>query len=217
MVQALENRPCAPLPPPSGSFEGAGIYALYYFGDNPTYRLLAEMNRDQGGNPSCRSPIYVGSAAPEGSRKGDRPFDAPPGARLYARLRDHAASIRVARDLNLEHFACRYLVTSELWFSLAERLLIARYKPVWNVVVDGFGLHRPGSIREEGAAPAWDILHSGRPWAETMRSRGFWWTPEQMREAIRCHLAGEPLPLIPSRPGRRRRVDGETSTDAAGT
>lgn len=206
LVAALEERPWTALPPPGGRFDGAGIYALYYFGDNPVYHLLAGMNRDETGNVTCRWPIYVGSAAPEGSRKGDRPLDAPSGSRLYQRLRQHASTIRMARDLSLEHFGCRFLVTSELWFSLAERLLIARYKPVWNVIVDGFGLHRPGAPRETGIVPAWDILHSGRTWADAMRTRGVWWPPEQIREAIRCHLAGEPLRPMPTRPKGARRM-----------
>jgi hypothetical protein len=45
-------------------------------------------------------------------------------------------------------------------------MLIERFKPVWNHVLDGFGNHDPGSGRHQGLTPLWDTLHPGREWAE---------------------------------------------------
>ena len=52
-----------------------------------------------------------------------------------------------------------------VWITWAERLLLARYTPLWNTFLDGFGNHRPGRHREGGTIPWWDALHAGRSWA----------------------------------------------------
>jgi hypothetical protein len=49
-----------------------------------------------------------------------------------------------------------------------EASLIRRYKPLWNMVVDGFGNHDPGSGRYNQAKSEWDVLHPGRIWAERL-------------------------------------------------
>jgi len=64
VVRELLNQPCGPFPPLT-RFRGAGIYALYYFGDFPPYRRIAERNTTE-----CEVPIYVGRAEPQGARKG---------------------------------------------------------------------------------------------------------------------------------------------------
>lgn len=69
------------------------------------------------------------------------------------------------KNLELNHFTCRYLVVVPVWITLAERFLVEHYKPVWNVVIDGFGNHDPGAGRRAMKRPRWDILHPGRPWA----------------------------------------------------
>lgn len=49
--------------------------------------------------------------------------------------------------------------------STIEAALIKLNRPLWNTVVDGFGNHDPGSGRYEQAKSAWDVLHTGRGWA----------------------------------------------------
>src|SRR5262245_47301136 len=89
VVRALLVRPVAALPP-AESFIGAGIYALYYVGDFPAYRKIAEQN----GNDAWSLPIYVGKAVPAGARRGGYGLSEPPGEVLHRRLREHAASIQ---------------------------------------------------------------------------------------------------------------------------
>ena len=48
---------------------------------------------------------------------------------------------------------------------MAERFLTEHYKPAWNLCIEGFGLHDPGSGRRLGEASWWDTLHPGRKWA----------------------------------------------------
>jgi hypothetical protein len=71
----------------------------------------------------------------------------------------------------LGDFQCRYLVVDEIFIPLGESALIARYAPVWNTIVDGFGNHKPGGGREKGVRPRWDVLHPGRKWALTLPDR----------------------------------------------
>ena len=87
------------------------------------------------------------------------------GFDLSKRLRDHAKSVTQATNLAEADFYCRYLAVEDIWIPLGESLLIAKFAPVWNTTVTGFGNHNPGSGRRNGAKPRWDQLHPGRPWA----------------------------------------------------
>jgi hypothetical protein len=73
---------------------------------------------------------------------------------------------------DINDFVCRYLAVDDIWIPLGELLMIARFSPVWNTIVDGFGNHTPGKGRFEGARPRWDVLHPGRPWAKKCKDRG---------------------------------------------
>jgi len=152
------------------TFSGAGIYALYYQGNFAAYGKLAQINRMQGASV----PIYVGKAIPEGGRKGVAPSSGSSTGRvtraLYRRLMEHAESIR-ATDLSIQDFSCRYLVVDDIWIPLGESLLITRFSPLWNLLLDGFGNHDPGNGRYNGLVPKWDVLHPGRAWASRCRSR----------------------------------------------
>ncbi|MEJ7653975.1 MAG: Eco29kI family restriction endonuclease [Chloroflexia bacterium] len=100
---------------------------------------------------------------PAGTRRGGFGLDAPTGAVLHNRLRQHASSIQQVQNLDLTDFTCRYLVVDDIWIPLGERLLIERYHPVWNLVIDGFGNHPPGAGRRNQRRSSWDVLHPGRP------------------------------------------------------
>lgn len=54
------------------------------------------------------------------------------------------------------------LVLNAVWVPLTESALIARYVPVWNSIVPGFGNHTSGKARAAGRISRWDILHPGR-------------------------------------------------------
>lgn len=142
-------------------FGGAGIYAIYYKGDFAPYREIAARNKST--NPN--QPIYVGKAIPSGGRKGSLEKYEIAGEVLYKRLREHAESIEQVKNLDVVDFTCRYLVVDDIWIPLGETLLITKFSPLWNVVVDGFGNHDPGKGRYKGRRPSWDALHPGRPWA----------------------------------------------------
>ncbi|MEN6603100.1 MAG: Eco29kI family restriction endonuclease, partial [Bryobacteraceae bacterium] len=114
-------------------------------------------------------PIYVGKAVPAGTRKGGMGLDVSPGCALYNRLSEHAESIQCATNLRLDDFFCRYLAVDDIWIPLGENLLIEMFRPVWNVLIDGFGNHDPGKGRHQGKRPAWDVLHPGRAWASKLQ------------------------------------------------
>lgn len=144
--------------PPTERFLGAGIYAIYYTGSFPAYRAIASANA-QG---EFLWPIYVGKAVPEGARTGSRAANAT--YKLHGRLKQHAKSVEQAENLDIEDFRCRYLVVDDIWIPLGESLLIDRYKPLWNTMLDGFGIHDPGSGRGMQRCSSWDTLHHGRSW-----------------------------------------------------
>ena len=105
VAKALLARPISVLPP-SGTFIGAGIYALYYRDSFPPYRKVGERNAED----KWACPIYVGKAVPPGTRKGGYGLGDSPGEVLYRRLREHAESIGQAENLSLADFKCRYLI-----------------------------------------------------------------------------------------------------------
>ncbi len=168
-------------------FKGAGIYAIYYSGDFDAYRVLAKMNK----RGNFRVPIYVGKAVPPGARKGGFGFGDKSTTALYTRLSDHAESVKLATNLNIKDFYCRYLVVDDIWIPLGESLLIAKFSPLWNSLVDGFGNHDPGKGRYEGLCPRWDVLHPGREWATKCRQRSE--TGKQIKNDIDEYFRSHPL------------------------
>lgn len=166
VAEAMLEQPARPLNDIS-SFFGVGIYAIYYTGPFDAYAPLTERNRDG----LFTAPIYVGKAIPSGARKGGGVGESVDSRALSSRLRDHVKSITEARNLNLDDFFCRYLIVDDIWIPLGESLLIAKFTPLWNAVVDGFGNHDPGKGRHNGLCPKWDVLHPGRPWAEKCAQR----------------------------------------------
>jgi len=148
-------------------FQGAGIYAIYYNGPFGPYEPIAARNQD--GNFSL--PIYVGKAVPPGARKGMFGLDAEPGPALCSRLRQHAAGLDQALNLDLSDFYCRYLVVEDIWIPLGENLLVTKFSPIWNMLIDGFGNHDPGKGRYNQARSRWDVLHPGRAWVTRLKAR----------------------------------------------
>lgn len=151
-----------PLPPKP--FIGAGVYLLYYFGKNPLYEKLVSANEEV-----VRYPIYVGKAVPAGARKGGLGLDVDHGPVLFKRLCEHSESVAAVDNLEIDDFKCRFLVVDDVWIPLAESLMIERFKPVWNSVIDGFGNHDPGKGRHSGKKPFWDCVHPGRAWANRLQ------------------------------------------------
>jgi len=180
VAESLLNTEAQPLPP--SRFIGAGVYAIYYTGPFFAYARLAEANR----KGQLSYPIYVGKAVPAGVRKGGLGSETVHGQVLYRRLAEHAESIKAAQNLDVEDFYCRFLVVDDIWIPLAESILIERFKPVWNRVLDGFGNHNPGKGRYSGMMPQWDCLHPGRAWAERLQPCAY--TAEQLAEKVSKYL-----------------------------
>lgn len=157
-VAELMNRTPVPLGSiPGAPFTGSGVYALFYAGAFAPYKAIR--------SPDASHPIYVGKAVPAGARKGQRSAD-PTTQALWNRLREHHASIGAATStLQVADFQVRFLVVTPLWITMAERFLIEHYQPIWNVCIEGFGNHDPGSGRHQGVISWWDALHPGRAWA----------------------------------------------------
>lgn len=172
-------------------FSGAGIYVIYYNGPFAAYKVLSARNA-QG---RLEVPIYVGKAIPKGARKGGTGQTTGLGRALHDRLRQHAESVRSVANLDIADFHCRYLVVDDIWIPLGESLLIAKFAPIWNNIVDGFGNHAPGKGRHEGKRPLWDVLHPGRAWALKCAARDE--TPAQIEAQVRNFLASTPLPTSP--------------------
>jgi hypothetical protein len=180
----LLKRQIVSLPP--GRFKGAGIYAIYYTGDFPAYRKIAGI----APTDAKAIPIYVGKAVPEGSRKGGYGLGADPAFVLHRRLSEHADSIKQAGNLKLSDFCCRYLLVDDIWIPLGESLLIETFKPVWNMLVDGFGHHDQGKARRGQKKSAWDTLHPGRSWAEKVEQPNDK-TAEEIKKAVVAYLEAQ--------------------------
>lgn len=170
---------------------GAGVYALYYTGDFPPYAPIAQANRKD----QFAQPIYVGKAVPEGARKGRLMDAAATGTALRKRLGNHAGSIREVENLNVEDFQFRSLVVDDVWIPLGEAMLIRYFKPIWNVVIDGFGNNTPGTGRNRQGKSRWDILHPGRKRAALLPDGDL--TPSDVVSRLNAHFEGKQVaPLL---------------------
>lgn len=164
VADALTRQPVYPLS--LRTFDGSGVYALYYVGDFPLYRPLAQLcthlgREDHLGLGPHAVPIYVGRSSAGSGRYGKLKTE---GSRvLYKRISDHRRSIKAASELNLDHIRVRYLRVRDVWVPLGEVGLLQQFTPLWNVVLDGFGNKAPGSGRERQKRSTWDTLHPGRP------------------------------------------------------
>ncbi|WP_196462459.1 Eco29kI family restriction endonuclease [Streptomyces spinoverrucosus] len=148
--RALEARPKVGLAD-LRSFQGAGLYALYYRGAFPIYAPLRGTN----------VPLYVGKAEAGNSSYGDPPNERLP--KLYKRIDKHRASIKEADNLSVADFDVRYLLLDDVWIVLGERALLRAYSPVlWNTLLTGFGSNPAGRARTNPRS-YWDTMHPGRP------------------------------------------------------
>lgn len=181
-----EDKPLADI----DVFTGAGIYVIYYSGDFPAYDRLRRANRD-GSN----IPIYIGKAIPSGGRRGSSLLSDFQGKSLYTRLQEHAESVKLASNLDLSDFRVRWLTVDDIWIPLGETLIISKFRPVWNLALDGFGNHDPGSGRYNGLRPMWDELHPGRLWAFKCKPRPE--TSAELSERVRSFLSTIELPDDP--------------------
>lgn len=174
-VTELMNRAPVPLGAiPGAPFTGSGVYALFYTGQFADYAPVRSSD--------ALRPIYVGKAVPEGARKGRSNADTS-SRPLWNRLREHHASIAAATStLQVADFQVRFLVVTPLWITMAERFLIEHYQPIWNVCIEGFGNHDPGSGRHQGVISWWDALHPGRAWALKLQQ-------DRSQMAAKAHLS----------------------------
>jgi hypothetical protein len=189
VADALLARPIFPLgevPP----FEGAGIYVIYYRGGFAPYAPIAQVNAEE-----AHWPIYIGKAIPSGGRKGASLSASNRGTPLFKRLAEHRESIAAVEhasgSLAVADFQVRYLTVDDIWIPLGESLLIARFRPLWNIAIDGFGNHDPGAGRYNGLRPLWDHLHPGRDWAIKCATRSE--TIDEVDARIAEYLAAHPI------------------------
>jgi restriction endonuclease R.ngoMIII len=183
-VRFFNGTPVHKLPPPE-TFKGAGVYAIYYIGKHSLYQKYAELNR-----LAYNFPIYVGKAVPKGWRQARISDTAlTQSTELSNRLREHSRSIAAISDLNLNDFMCRFVIfegAGSDMIGTIEAALIKLNRPLWNSCVDGFGNHDPGSGRYAQAKSDWDVIHSGRNWAD--RLTGIANRQENIVQNIEQHL-----------------------------
>lgn len=163
-VRFFNGTPVHTLPPPE-KFLGTGVYAIYYIGDNELYSEYAQLNR-----LSYNFPIYVGKAVPKGWRQSRiSDSESNQSNELFNRLKEHNRSIAAGNGLKVEDFMCRFVIFEDAgsdMISTIEASLIKLNRPLWNMNLDGFGNHDPGKGRYEQAKSDWDVIHSGRAWAD---------------------------------------------------
>lgn len=164
-VRFFNGTPVHPLPLPE-KFPGTGVYALYYTGGNEAYARYAELNRLE-----YKYPIYVGKAVPRGWRQSRVSHDvtSKPSFELYSRVNEHKRNIEQVEGIDLDDFSCRFVIfeaEGSDMISTIEAALIKLNRPLWNSALDGFGNHTPGAGRFNQAKSDWDVIHTGRPWAD---------------------------------------------------
>jgi len=169
----------------SESLIGAGVYAIYYSGPFPPYEPVSIRNRENRHS----QPIYVGKAIPRGRRKGGIGSSAATGRALRDRLLQHSNSIIEASNLEIADFTFRSLVVDDIWIPLGENMMIDQYKPIWNLVIDGFGNKDPGRRRATQYCSPWDVLHPGRKFTEKLAPHPY--SAEVFIEKLTLFFAGK--------------------------
>ena len=142
------------------------MYAIYYRGDHPLY----------AGISGSETPIYVGKADPA---NGDASTTREQGAKLTARLLEHAGAIATAEGhidklpshlsgIRLADFMCRRLVCATNAQFVAEKHLIRTFCPIWNSETRacwGISKHGDAAKTRANKRSPWDVVHPGRAWA----------------------------------------------------
>jgi Eco29kI restriction endonuclease len=145
---------------------GSGVYAIYYRGAHPLYNGIS----------GSETPIYVGKADPAND---DASNTREQGARLTARLLEHAATIGTAEGyadklpsqlsaIHLADFLCRRLVCATNAQLVAEKHLIRTFWPIWNSETKacwGMSKHGDAAKTRANKRSPWDVVHPGRLWA----------------------------------------------------
>jgi hypothetical protein len=165
-ITFFQGTPLHPLPL-SDSFNGSGVYALYYLGNFELYKKLSAINKK-----GCSKPIYVGKAVPPGWRTARNSNSIDTNRVLFNRIREHGKSIDQVNNLSINDFRVRFMIITGLEIDLVvpvESELIRSFCPLWNNAIDGFGNHDPGNGRYEQAVSEWDALHPGRSWVSRLK------------------------------------------------
>jgi hypothetical protein len=121
--------------------------------------------------------------------------------------RQHAQSIDEAENLRLSDFRCRFVVSEDTWIPLGESLLIEQFKPVWNVLIEGFGIHQPGKRRPQRASK-WDTLHPGRKLASGLPANPLIF--DHLSKMVEDFFAGKPVKTLSAAEAMN---EEETETD----
>lgn len=144
-TRIVENGPYTFLDSVALTFNGNGVYAVYYQGELELYRPIRSLGS------TC--PIYIGRACQTSISNA-----------LSVRLREHLTSLE-RTDLGVENFTFRFVVLPDNYVEFAEANLIALLQPLWNGYLRGFGEregNRRSSRRAEQLISRWDTLHAGR-------------------------------------------------------
>ncbi|MBL4702299.1 MAG: Eco29kI family restriction endonuclease [Phycisphaeraceae bacterium] len=172
-VRFFNGTPVHPLASPE-KFHGTGVYMIYYTGRSKIYSRYSELNR-----LSYDFPIYVGKAVASGWRQSRTSHTVKKQTtELWSRINQHRNSIDITKNLSSDSFSCRFMIfedASSDMIGTVEAALIKWKTPLWNSFLDGFGNHDPGKGRYEQAKSDWDVVHSGRPWADKCKGK----TPSQ--------------------------------------
>ncbi|MDX3657595.1 Eco29kI family restriction endonuclease [Streptomyces sp. ID05-26A] len=190
ICERFERQPLVAMGSDLPQFEGAGLYAIYYRGEGiEFYRPLSNL----------QIPVYVGRARSIAGRTNKvNP------KRLFGRLRDHRESI-IGGNLPVAEFRFRALLMPDVHIDLGENGLVNGYRPVWNVLLTGFGGREQGQRTRQATKTKWDTVHAGRKRTDGGTTHDASILIEEMRAHIEKQVADyDDLPW--PHPGGRERL-----------
>ena len=148
ICRQFEEQPSHSLADELPTFEGPGLYAIYYEGDSvELYRPLSGL----------KIPLYVGQSRSANSATGRTVAGSRP---LHGRVRQHRRSIEEG-GLPVEEFTVRLLTLPDVHIAIGENGLRVGYQPLWKSILNGFGSHEQGG-RRRSTRSRWDTVHDGR-------------------------------------------------------
>lgn len=152
LISKFLAQDCCALQPNLSSYGVFGVYALYYYGDDPFYEPISNVAH------KTHVPIFVGVSHPTAYST----YSASDKQTLAQTISSHQTRLTDFDRFNRSDFKIRTLSLEPVWIHHTAQLLIDAYQPWWNTYITGFSPKRNDDV--------WGRFHDPDTHDETRRA-----------------------------------------------